>query len=612
MDYESQLNPEQLRIVMEGDGAVLVVAGPGSGKTRTLVFRVCRLLEKGASPDSILLLTFTNKAAREMKSRAESLIGPSAALITAGTFHHFANLILKRHSASAGLKPNFTILDDEDSRALLRKAVLARHESVKKGVVDDLMRAISLSKLRMIPIEEVLGAPEFFHLRRHSEDLSELASDYERSKKAMNVVDFDDLLVLSHHVLQDPSVAAGYRSRFRHILVDEFQDTDKVQSAIVGLLHGEGADLMAVGDDSQSIYSFRGAEIRNMLGFRERFGAKVFLLVRNYRSSETIVSLINSSIKRSTMKIDKDLVPVSAGGSQPLLLCFPDRPSEAAALAERVEGELQEGKRVGVLFRATYLASELELELARRGIAYELRGGIRFFEQRHVKDLVSLLRVFRNPKDYASLSRLLTLFPRIGEKSVEKAFGERPPETPSAVVGGLAALDKQGPYSALLGSIYSSGGNAAAMLDGFYTSFYRDYLEKNFDDHEERKADVDALVGAAARFPSVEEFLDSFSLDGTEPTEKASALVLSTIHQAKGLEWDSVFIIGMADGLLPLARSDDLEEERRLFYVAASRAKTTLVMSYPLSSGRFYDMAMLEPSRFLLELPDGCFRREGA
>ncbi len=611
MDYSGQLNPEQLKIVMEGDGPVLVVAGPGSGKTRTLVFRVCRLLEQGADPRSVLLLTFTNKAAREMKSRASALIGAGASLITAGTFHHFANTILKRHWAAAGLRRNFTILDEEDSRALLRKAVLKRHESVKKGVVDSLMRALSLSKLRMIPIGEVLEAPEFFHLRRHSEDLAVLAEDYELAKKGMDLVDFDDLLLLAHRALQDPAVAAEYRSRYRHILVDEFQDTDRLQSAIVDLLYSDGADLMAVGDDSQSIYSFRGAEIRNILGFQEKYGARVFLLVRNYRSSETIVSLINSSIKRSSMKIEKDLVSVSGGGQQPILLCFPDRPSEAAVLAERLEAELGEGRRVGVLFRAAYLASELELELARKGIAYELRGGVRFFEQRHVKDLVSLLKVFQNPKDYPSLMRLLTLFPRIGERGVERTFGARAPQSPSEVVAGLASLDRGGSCSSLLASIYTSGGNAAAMMDSFYSGFYRSYLEQNFDDHAERKADVDALVGAAARFESVEGFLDSFCLDGEAPAEKDCALVLSTIHQAKGLEWDSVFIIGMADGLLPLSRSEDLEEERRLFYVAASRARTRLIMSYPESSGRFYDMEALEPSRFLLELPEGSYRREG-
>ncbi len=608
MDYENSLNPEQLKIVLEGQGAVLVVAGPGSGKTRTLVYRVCRLLEDGAPPESVLLLTFTNKAAREMKSRASALIGPAAGRITAGTFHHFANLLIRRHSREAGLRPNFTILDEEDSCSLLRQAVLERHESVKKGVVDDLRRAVSLSKLRMTTLESLLEGPELFHLRRHAEDISAIAEAYEKSKRALNVVDFDDLLVLAHRLLQDAGIRAACQERFRHILVDEYQDTDRLQAAIVALLHRPGADLMVVGDDSQSIYSFRGAEIRNMLDFRQRYDAKLFLLVRNYRSTLPIVTLLNSSIKNSSMKIDKDLVPVQEGGAQPLLLDFPDRVSEAVFIAERVEGELKGGKKVGVLFRAAYLASELEVELTRKGISYELRGGVRFFEQRHVKDMVSLLRAYHNPSDRTALLRLLTLFPRVGEKGVARVFGGHLPETPDDIVRGLASIDKGGPGSSLLAEIFGSGGNAAAMLDRFYTSFYRKYLEENFDDHAERGPDIDALVGAAARYPTVEEFLESFSLDGEAPAGKDSDLVLSTIHQAKGLEWDSVFIIGMADGLLPLARADDMEEERRLFYVAASRARNGLVMSYPQSSGRFYDTAFLEPSRFLLEIAE-CYKR---
>ncbi|MFN7990586.1 MAG: ATP-dependent helicase [Candidatus Micrarchaeia archaeon] len=609
MDYGKHLNPEQLQIVEEGDGAVLVVAGPGSGKTRTLVYRVCRLLERGEPPSSILLLTFTNRAAREMKSRAESLIGPDGKRITAGTFHHFANILLRRNGDLAGLGSNFTILDEEDSKSLLKAAVLSFHETVKKNVVDSIKSAISLSKLRMCPIEAVFEDPEFFHLRNHAEEVGKIAAAYEKMKRSDNVVDFDDLLVHAHTLLELPKIRDACRARYRHILVDEFQDTDRLQASIVALLHSEGAGLMAVGDDSQSIYSFRGAEIRNILEFREKYGAKVFFLVRNYRSTPPIVSLINSTIKSSKVKIDKQLVPVESSGAVPSVHEFIDRDGEANFIAESISTELKGGRRIGVLFRAAYLASELEIELSRRGISYDMRGGVKFFEQRHVKDLVSLLKAYNNPKDRTSVTRLLMLFPRIGEKGVMKVIGGISAATD--VPRALSALERSGEHSALLRGIFQSGGNGAAMLDMFYISFYKKYMEANFDDHEERKADVEALLGAAAGFPSVGEFLEAFSLDPDSPKAESRPVVLSTIHQAKGLEWDSVYILGLADGLLPLARSNDAEEERRLFYVAASRARRNLVMTYSVSSGRFYGHGSLEPSRFLRELPDSLYIRGG-
>jgi DNA helicase-2/ATP-dependent DNA helicase PcrA len=603
-----ELNEEQRKIVSEGDGPVLVVAGPGSGKTRTLVHRVCHMIRDGARPEGILLLTFTNKAAREMKHRAAALIGKDAARITAGTFHHFANMVLRRHGRLIGLDPRFTILDPDDSLSLLKQAALSRHEKVKKGVLDSVMRLISLSKLRMVPLDGLMEGPDFFHLRNHAEDITAIAGEYESMKRAMNVVDFDDLLVLAHLLLQNPQGRAA--CMYTDILVDEFQDTDRLQAAIIGLLYHEGCNLMAVGDDSQSIYSFRGAEIRNMLEFREKYGAKLFMLVKNYRSTPPIVSLVNGTMGLSRMKIEKSLVAVGAGGSLPTLHEFQDRTGEAEFLVSKIEQELAAGKKVGVLFRAAYLSSELEVALTRKGIPYELRGGVKFFEQRHVKDMLSLLRLYENPRDRPALMRLFTLFPRIGEKGVMRHAASV--RDLGGALSALSAIDKSGAHSSLLSGLYGKGGNAAAMLDGFYTGFYKAYMEDAFDDHEERKADIEALIGAAAGFPDVGGFLAAFSLDPEPIPGNERSLVLSTIHQAKGLEWDSVFIMGLADGLLPLSRASDLEEERRLFYVAASRAKSSLTMTYPAMSGRFYDTAFLEPSRFLLELPEGSFIRGGA
>ena len=617
IDYAKHLNQEQLDVIENGDGCALVVAGPGSGKTRTLVYRVAKLLEQGEDPQSILLLTFTNKAAREMRGRVESLVGAKASGMTAGTFHHFANILLRRHHGAIGLERNFTILDDEDSKALVRKAALEEHDKVKKGIVDDIARAHSLARLRMQPLEEILQTPEYFHLRGGIDEILAIAQRYEAMKRTMNVVDFDDLLVGAHQLLKDETIRSFYQKRFRNILVDEFQDTDRLQSAIIRQLHMPGNNLMVVGDDSQSIYSFRGADISNILSFRELYSAKVFFLIRNYRSTHHIVDLVNGCIAGSKMRIEKRLIAefspdnVRPGAKKPVkpsLFTARDRVEEAKILADRIEARLKEGVKVGVLFRSTYLAAELEVDLAGRGIQYDLRGGVRFFEQRHIKDMLSLVKAYENPRDSASVMRLLMLFPRVGEKGAMKASVRV--KKPMDLVGELASIDKGGALSQLIGEIFASGeggANAARMLDRFYTGFYKKYMEENFENHEERAQDIDALVGAAARFPSLSEFLESYSLDPESPKGKDHQLVLSTIHQAKGLEWDSVFIMGLADGMLPSARASDLEEERRLFYVAASRARHELVMSYPLSSGRFYEFEQQRPSRFLLELPQGCF-----
>ena len=608
MDY-SLLNQEQLDIVQNGDGNVLVIAGPGSGKTRTLVFRLCHLLEQGTDPANILLLTFTNKAAKEMKNRAEGLIGDKAGKITAGTFHHFANLLIRRHANLAGLKNNFTILDDEDSRALLKQAILEDHESVKRGVVDEVQQVISLSKLKMEPLETILAYPEFFHLQNHAGVISSAAKNYELLKKKKNSVDFDDLLYLAHEILKNSDVRWHYQAQFSHILVDEFQDSDRLQAAIIDMLHGKDGNLMVVGDDSQSIYSFRGAEIRNILEFKEKYTAKIFLLVKNYRSTPPIISLVNTVMSNGKEKLGKQILPVSDGGELPVLLNPIDRAEEANTIANMVEEELKQGKQIGVLFRSAYIAGDLEVDLSRRGIKYDMRGGVRFFEQRHIKDMISLLKAYHNPEDSVSLTRLLALFPRVGEKSIQKFISSI--HEPQDIANALVKLDKSGVFSALLSDIYNSNANGAAMLDRFYQGFYRNYLKENFDDAEERLPDIDALIGAASRYATVSEFLDAFSLDVDSPDHAQNHnLVLSTIHQAKGLEWDSVFIIGLVDGVMPHERSFNIEEERRLFYVAASRAKRKLVMSYPSSSGKFYQLNEQRPSRFLLELPENCYKRQ--
>jgi len=612
VDYQKELNEEQLGAVMSGDGTCLVIAGPGSGKTRTVVFRICRLLEEGADPKSILLLTFTNKAAREMKRRAKELIGEDADKILAGTFHHFANLILRKHAASLGLKNNFTILDEQDSTAVLKKVISAESgEGTKKNIISLVKRVISLSKLRMLSIPDTIEEDSEFGIfrGRYEDAIEQMASDYATLKKQMNALDFDDLLYFCWKLLSDnESVRLKYQELFSNILVDEFQDTDKLQAEILNLLYKKGSNLMVVGDDFQSIYSFRGAEIKNILEFKDKYGAKVVYLKSNYRSTSSIVSLINSSMEKSSQGMKKELKAIGSEGELPILIDNADKAEEAWTIAERIEEDLKEKRTVGVLFRAAYFAAELETELTQRRISYELRGGVKFFEQRHIKDMVSLLRVFENAQDSTGVERLFKLFPGIGAKKVESALGQI--ITAEDAVRVLSGIERKGSGLArMLATIYSQGRNAAGMLNLFYENFYRAYLKDKFDNWEERQSDIEALIGTASKFENVGDFLASFSLDSYETENKESQIVLSTIHQAKGLEWDSVYIICSADGMLPIARATDFDEERRLFYVAASRAKKNLVMSYPKASGKFYSFDELEPSRFITELPEKTYKK---
>lgn len=613
MEHLKNLNDEQKRAVTEGDGAVLVVAGPGSGKTRTIISRICHQLKKGVAPERILLLTFTNKAAAEMKRRSLELAGESAGRIMAGTFHHFANVLLRRHPLAAGLNPRFTILDEDDAITLLVRVMKRSFHDVKRSSASIFMRAFSLSKLRVLPLSDIImDDPEFFQLSKDVEGVQKIAADYENEKKSMDALDFDDLLLLAYKLLRDnPRILEHYRSQYTDILIDEFQDTDYLQAAFISLLclpASQGRNLMVVGDDSQSIYSFRGADLRNMLEFKDCYDAKVFFLTTNYRSSDPIVKLINKCIDASSVKIDKTLTATGKGGDIPKLMEAQNPSEEAYAIASLAEQELLNGSKVGVLFRSAYIVSELELELNRRSIAYELRGGMRFAEQAHIKDMLAVLRVHENPKDKAALSRILRLLPGIGEKKAESVISDS--SSMESIIQNLGKVEsKNSNSSSFLREILSAEGNAAAILDKFYTSFYRKYMETTFDDAAERKLDIDALIGAAAKAPDVSSFLDSFVLspDDVRRSEKKTDLILSTIHQAKGLEWDTVFVMGLAEGMLPHTRSSDVEEERRLFYVAVSRAKAKLYLSYSMASGRFYSTDVLQLSRFVTELPENSY-----
>ncbi len=603
LDYEKELNAAQQDIIHNANGPALILAGPGSGKTRTIIYKICKLIEDGADPKSILLLTFTNKAAREMKNRIEKLIGNSGRIITAGTFHHFAHTLLRSHAIQAGFTHRFTILDDQDSTLIIKHCMKKTPKKIKPAEIHYI---ISLSKLRMSTIAETIAHFGFSKLKEEIVYIENIARDYEKAKKETNCVDFDDLLWYTHILLKNEAIREEYRNRFMHIFIDEFQDTDLLQAKILSLLYDEKRTkhFIVVGDEAQSIYSFRGTTIKNILEFKETYHAKIFYLLKNYRSTKPIIDIVNASIEKSKETFGKKIEALQSHGIIPILLETQDHKEEAYCIAQKIEESIKEKETIAVLFRSAYHASELEIELTRRRIPYELRGGIRFAEQQHIKDLNALVRIFVNKKDISASERLLRLFPRIGEKTALRYAEQIAQGIHEKFSDSIQSMQE---IPAFLKTLTPK--NAAQLLSDFYELFYAKYMKETFEDYEERRGDIETLIGAASQYETMEEFLASCIL---EPPEKAEtkSIILTTIHQAKGLEWDRVCVMGLAEGMFPSEKATYLEEERRLFYVAISRAKKQLYLSYPKISGRFYDWREASPSRFIQELPEHTYQKE--
>jgi DNA helicase-2/ATP-dependent DNA helicase PcrA len=639
--YERELNPEQLRVVMEGDGPVLVIAGAGSGKTRTLTYRVARLIESGVSPDSIVLATFTNKAARTMLSRVKALTDLDISRMWGGTFHHIAHLILRSNSHLLGYGRNFSILDGEDSIQLINACISEigiNTKSVKFPKGDVLRDIISFSFNTETAIEDVVrtGHPYFCHCL---DDVKSVAARYETRKKALNVMDFDDLLINARKLLMDhPEVLQRYAGKFSHILVDEYQDTNIIQAQIVDLLASTHLNILAVGDDSQSIYGFRGANFANIIMFPERYaGCKVFKLETNYRSTPEILHLANMSIENNYRQYQKNLRSVRETGIRPVLIPLRDVMQQANFVAQRILELIREGvpiNEIAVLYRAHYHSMELQMEMVRRGIPFEIRSGIRFFEQAHIKDVTSYMRIIVNPFDEVAWKRVLGLYSKIGKATSEKlwkylSITKNPLE--AALGDDFANLVTRTQKQALaacrdtLGRIRDSlsGASPAAIIEILLESGYRDYLQEKYTDAALRVDDLEQLANYSGKFFALEDFLSELSLM-TNMTEASEAklddtngdkVILSSIHQAKGLEWSVVLMIWCSDGMLPLARSlkdqDGEEEERRLFYVATTRAKDQLYLCYPqVSYARGIGSINQIPSRFIREVSPSSRQRE--
>jgi DNA helicase-2/ATP-dependent DNA helicase PcrA len=626
IDYGKELNQEQLDAVLNGDGACLVLAGAGSGKTRTITYRVAYLIEQGVPPSEILLLTFTNKAAREMLERVERLLGASVQGIWGGTFHSIANRLLRIHAGKTGYNGNFTILDQEDSKSLF-KLVL------KEMKIDPKARRfpspavcqniISYTRNVCGSIRETLEIkhPNFLELEP---ELDDLAVRYERRKRASNAMDFDDLLTNLLVLLEDPVAGPAITGQFRYVLVDEYQDTNAVQARIVSRFSSAYGNTFVVGDDAQSIYAFRGADVQNILNFPDEYpDAKMFKLLTNYRSTPQILHLANDSLRHNIDQYEKDLVGLRNGGEKPCFIPCVSARQEAQYVAEQVLTLRDEGtalRNIAVLFRATSHSQQLELELLKRDVPYEYRGGLKLFERAHIKDVLSYLHIFGNIKDEPAWIRLLLMQTGIGavmaERTAKIAIGFH--ELPSVLEGDLGdtlpAKAKTGwkELSDIIRAMLKEAPNPAAMIRAVASSSYQDYLEREHPNWRDRLEDIEQFALFAEGYDDIASFLadvslydDVLSLRERGASRDEERLVLSTVHQAKGLEWSTVFILHLADNAFPnrraLEEEGGVEEERRLFYVACTRAKERLFLSYPLTMGS--DALVLNrPSMFIDEL----------
>lgn len=629
LDYQKELNPEQYAVAMHQNGPMLVLAGAGTGKTRTVTYRVARLIATGTRPENILLLTFTNKAASEMMRRVEGLIGRKIQGLWGGTFHHIGNIVLRRHCRSVGYREGFSILDREDSKDLFDICLAEtkyKEAVVPKGAV--LCDIYSLSKNRGAGIHEIipLRFPHFCHVL---EEIDQVMTLYDKKKLNLNLMDFDDLLTNWKRLLiEQEDIRQHYTSKFVHLLVDEYQDTNRLQAEIVDLLSSAHRNLMVVGDDAQSIYSFRGADFENILKFPERYpDVSLFNLTINYRSTPEILNLANQSIMHNVRQFHKELFSVRKPGEKPCFVPLKDVFQQADFVAQKILDMNAEGRSLNgaaVLYRSHYQSMELQMELQRRGIPFEIRSGMKFFEQAHIKDILSFLRIVINPFDELSWKRILKLIPGIGNVTAGKIWDAiSKSENPHEVIGETGRLISRKSLDGfhLLLDLLTVMRNEeqegmpvqpSAAIDHIMKRGYEDYLYSHFPNAEDRIQDIWQMMRFSIRYASLETFVSELSLqsasggDVDEGETDRECVILSTVHQAKGLEWDAVFMIGLNDGSFPSAKSlktGDEEEERRLFYVAATRAKDELYLCCPVSSGGWQNINFLRPSRFIRELP---------
>ncbi len=628
-DLSADLNPQQAAAAKHGDGPLLIIAGAGTGKTRTLVYRVAHLLERGVRPDRILLLTFTRRAAQEMLSRAERLVGSTSRKVHGGTFHATAHRLLRRFGPAAGLAKDFSIMDQGDSADLMqlsRSALGYASRSKRFPRKETLQYVYSRHINTGIPVDDILRE-QYAQFTEYLEDFGKIFADYTDRKQQRNLVDYDDLLLFWALMLEaSPELGERVAGLYDHLLVDEYQDTNVLQARILRGMCRQHSNITVVGDDAQSIYSFRGANFRNILGFPKQFaGATIVTLEQNYRSTPPILEVTNTMISRATERFTKNLWTERTGGEPPWLVAAQDEQQQTQFVVDRILELHEEGtplREMSVLFRAGYMSADLEIELTNRKIPFEKWGGLKFLEAAHVKDVLAFLRILENPRDEVSWLRILLLLPGIGDATARSAI-----ESMASAAWESGAFGRYQPPAraraahlalvSLLGELRDAPSIDQARVSADIARVRRMYdnlLREKYDKAEPRLADLDQLQTIAAGYPDRSTFLSALALEPPQASqdlagasrEDDDCLVLSTAHSAKGKEWDAVFVIWAVDGWFPSARcldsDEEIDEERRLMYVAMTRARNHLSVTYPLnaySTRRGSDYSIDQLSRFI-------------
>jgi len=625
INYRNELNPSQLEAVTTINGPVLVIAGAGSGKTRVIVYRVAFMMENGISPDDILLLTFTRKAAREMLGRVQQLLKDNAAQkVFGGTFHAFSNHILRKYANMLNIPVNFTIIDEEDSADtidLIRSELKIEKKEKAFPRKNRIQEIISSARNRNLTIRDVIEN-EFSGLREFIEHIELINRGYEKYKKICKIFDYDDLMdVLRDSLRDNPGFRRRLQNEYKYLMVDEYQDTNIIQKEIVEYLSEESRNILVVGDDSQSIYSFRGANYENILRFPQKYpDCKVIKIEENYRSNQKILDFTNDIILNAKIGYKKHLWSKIVYEAVPQVRKFYDQESEAEFVVDKILEYREKGIDLGqiaVLVRAFWHARYIELELNKRSIPYIAVGGLKFNERKHVKDVISYLRIIQNPYDAVAWHRVLKYLPGVGQvtagKIIQKILTDKGMDIDTFEKSKFADSLKN--LTEMIDRAKDHNITIAQKIE-FIKEYYTPLLQAREFDYQVRLLDINVLADLSSKYDSLEKFLTEFALDppsrnfGTRSVplideSEDNPLTVSTIHSAKGLEWHSVIIPHALDGLIPSVRSlnniEEIEEERRLFYVACSRAKQDLLITMP-SYVTTYNAFLSYPSRFLVEI----------
>ena len=626
--YDKDLNPAQYEAVMHNNGAALVIAGAGTGKTRTLIYRLARLVEDGIPPESICLLTFTRKSSTEMLRRAALMLDGRCERVSGGTFHSFALLILRQYINLLGYDINFTMLDQSDSEDtvnLLRSNLKLDKTKKRFPKKETLLKIFNLSINRRMSIDDLV-MKDFPYFIDDIDNISLLFTQYNSYKRRYNMMDYDDLLLNLLTLLKEhENVRLELNKKYKYLMVDEYQDTNRLQHEIVFHLAGKNQNVVAVGDDAQSIYSFRGAEFQNIMTFPEQFdNCKIYKIEENYRSTQPILALTNRIIQSAPFQYQKELYSHREDVNMPKVIGADNERQQSLFLVQQILELREEGyalEDMAVLFRSGFLSFDLEIELNKANIPYLKFGGMKFIETSHIKDMLAFFKILSNPKDVISWHRLLLMMDGVGPRTASKMIDLIVED--KAGIGGRIDLNyiPKGKDEAAKLFEFMKDINASKLSIGeratMISNFYKPLLNSKYDDWQKRWKDIETFIAISDRYKNLTEFLNDMAIE--PPTESVidleaeskeeEYLTLSTIHSAKGLEWRVVFVIWALDGRFPSAKAadsvDNLEEERRLFYVACTRAKDHLYITYPINVyDRESGMVLSKPSRFLDGIDD--------